>query len=109
MFDVEKIFNYSTVTEMASSFRTTVGNVEKSTSGVLGLLSCSRTHLYALRAKSPAALHDESVFHSAWGLFEGGVPPARGHRPGFWGRPRGRAPGKAGREVWRTILLDGPF
>jgi len=43
------------------------GNVEKacpregvgSASGVLGLLSCSRTPLYAPRAKSPAALPEE--------------------------------------------------
>ncbi len=36
-----------------------VGMLKKSASGVLGLLSCSRTHLYALRAKSPVALLDE--------------------------------------------------
>ncbi|MEE8124537.1 MAG: hypothetical protein V3T42_01850 [Nitrospirales bacterium] len=32
--------------------------MKKSASGVLSLLSCSRTHLYALRAKRPAALLD---------------------------------------------------
>ena len=33
--------------------------LKKSASGVLGLLSCSRTHLYASRAKSPAALPEK--------------------------------------------------
>ncbi len=33
--------------------------LKKSASGVHGLLSCSRTHLYAPRAKSPAALPEE--------------------------------------------------
>ncbi|MEE9231942.1 MAG: hypothetical protein V3U07_00660 [Nitrospirales bacterium] len=33
--------------------------MKKAASGVPGLLSCSRTHLYAPRAKSPAALPEE--------------------------------------------------
>ena len=36
-----------------------IGMLKKSASGVLGLLSCSRIHLYAPPAQSPAVLPEE--------------------------------------------------
>ena len=49
------------------------GMLKKTASGVLGLLSYSRTTVYAPRAKSPAALLDLTPpigFAQAGGLFE---------------------------------------